>query len=113
MDLSHAELRKSSKSASLVKLQSLLDLALSADAHGDDMQYHEDVRVAIAPTGLYEWLIKVVSMSGVISGEDGEAIGEGGGHGHDEHKKDRDKDEKKQVLGARTFFFRPWPHLWT
>ncbi|ETW75455.1 hypothetical protein HETIRDRAFT_461322 [Heterobasidion irregulare TC 32-1] len=94
LDLSHMELRKSAKSASLVKLQSLLDLALSADAHGDDMLFREDVKVTMATSGLYEWLSKVVNVSGVISTEEGE----NGDGVHEEHKKEKDKDDKKPML---------------
>src|SRR5271154_4260818 len=60
LDLSHTELRKFGKSASIVKLQSLLDLALNTDAHGEDMLFREDVKVTMAGSGLYEWLLKVV-----------------------------------------------------
>ncbi|KAI0067099.1 hypothetical protein BV25DRAFT_1278971 [Artomyces pyxidatus] len=91
LDLSHLELRKSSKTASLVKLQSLLDLSLSTDAHGDDAMFREDLKVVTMPSGLYEWLLKVVNVSGVIGGEDGDWEG-----GHDDHKKE--KDDKKQIL---------------
>ena len=43
LDLAHTELRKTAKALSLVKLQSLLDLALGTDAHGDDAPFREDV----------------------------------------------------------------------
>jgi gamma-tubulin complex component 2 len=78
-----------------VKLQSLLDLALGADTHGDDIPFREDVRVTMATTGLYEWLLRIVNVSGVIGDENDIA-----GDGHDEHhKKGKDKDEKKPLLG--------------
>ncbi|KAI0051581.1 hypothetical protein FA95DRAFT_1587124 [Auriscalpium vulgare] len=93
LDLAHTELRKSSKAASPVKLQSLLDLSLSADAHGDDIVYREDVKVVTMPSGLYEWLLKVVNVSGVIGSEDPESTEAGM---HDDHKKE--KDDKKQIL---------------
>jgi gamma-tubulin complex component 2 len=96
LDLAHTELRKTAKVASLVKLQSLLDLALGTDAHGDDVTFREDVRVTMATTGLYEWLLRIVNVSGVIGDE-----GDFGGDGmHDEHhKKGKEKDEKKPMLG--------------
>ena len=79
-----------------MKLQSLLDLALGTDAHGDDASFREDVRVTMATTGLYEWLLRIVNVSGVI-GDDGDFTGDGV---HDEHhKKGKDKDEKKPMLG--------------
>jgi gamma-tubulin complex component 2 len=96
LDLAHTELRKTAKAASLVKLQSLLDLALGADAHGDDVPFREDVRVTMATTGLYEWLLRIVNVSGVI-GDDGD-FGDGGNDEH--HKKGKERDEKKPMLGS-------------
>ncbi|KAI9454203.1 Spc98 family-domain-containing protein [Russula earlei] len=95
LDLAHTELRKTAKAASLVKLQSLLDLALGADAHGDDVPFREDVRVTMATTGLYEWLLRIVNVSGVI-GEDSDFVGDGGYDEH--HKRGKEKDEKKPML---------------
>lgn len=83
---------------SLVKLQSLLDLALGSDAHGDDMAFREDVRVTMATTGLYEWLLRIVNVSGVI-GDEGDVAGDGGQDEHHNHKKGKEKDEKKPMLG--------------
>jgi hypothetical protein len=93
LDLSHSELRKSSKSASLVKLQSLLDLALNTDAVGEDAMFREDVKVIMANSGLYDWLLKVVRVSGDLDGKDLESVK----GGHEDSKKD--KDDKKQMLG--------------
>ncbi|KAJ8514359.1 hypothetical protein ONZ45_g8077 [Pleurotus djamor] len=96
LDLAHGELRKSAKSASLVRLQSLLEMALNTDVQGEDTLYREDLKVVMSPSGLYEWLIKVVSVNGSISTEEGERDGE---YGHDEPKKekDREKDDKKSM----------------
>lgn len=101
LDLSSTELRKPAKSASLVKLQSLLDLALNSDAEAVDALFREDVKVTMSSSGLYEWLLKVVSVSGAIGEE-----GEGDGHGAEDGKKEKDKerDEKKQqILGMLCF----------
>ncbi|KIK26209.1 hypothetical protein PISMIDRAFT_28596 [Pisolithus microcarpus 441] len=94
LDLAHTELKKPAKSASIVKLQSLLDLSLSSE----DASFREDVKVTMASTGLYEWLLKVISVSGTIGGEEGE--GNHDAAAHEEPKKDRDKDrdEKKALL---------------
>ena len=89
LDLAAPELRKSSKSASVVKLQSLLDLALNIDAIGEDALFREDIRVTIAETGLYDFLLKVVTVSGIVKPEEGGA--------EDEHKKE--KEEKKTMHG--------------
>lgn len=53
------------------------------------------MRVSIASSGLYEWLLKVISVSGVIGGKKGEGVAD------EEAKKDRDreKDDKKPMLG--------------
>ncbi|KAI0260763.1 Spc98 family-domain-containing protein [Gloeopeniophorella convolvens] len=96
LDLAHGELRKTAKTVSLVKLQSLLDLALGSDAHGDDMAFREDIRVTMATTGLYEWLLRIVNVSGAIGDE-----GDGAGDGHEDHhhsKKGKEKDDKKPML---------------
>lgn len=108
LDLGHAELRKSAKSASLVKLQSLLDLALNVDGgggHGESEDvYREDVRVIMAGSGLYEWLLKVVSVSGVIGADEGDGGGAELGQTSEETKKDKDDKDKKQMLGE--IFYR-------
>ena len=87
LDLSANELRKSSKSASVVKMQSLLDLALNSD-QGEDTLFREDIRVTMAESGLYDFLLKVVTVSGVLKTEEG---------GDEETKKE--KEEKKPMLG--------------
>lgn len=62
--------------------------------------FREDVRITMAGSGLYEWLLKVVSVSGVIGGEEGEGIGDSAGAGvHEESKKEKEKDDKKSMLG--------------
>ncbi|EPQ51590.1 gamma-tubulin complex, DGRIP84/SPC97 component [Gloeophyllum trabeum ATCC 11539] len=87
LDLSQSELRKYVKAASVVKLQSLLDMTLSTDMHGDDAMFREDVRVTLASSKLYDWLMKVVNVSGVIGGsEDGQKTPSESA-GHDESKK--------------------------
>ena len=93
LDLANSELRKSSKSASLVKLQSLLDLALNTDALGEDAMFREDVKITMATSGLYDWLLKVVRVSGDIDSKDVD-----GAKGQEESKKD--KDDKKQMMGS-------------
>jgi gamma-tubulin complex component 2 len=99
LDLAHTELRKAAKSASIVKLQSLLDLALNTDVSGEDLLFREDVKV-------------IVSVNGVIGGEEGDAEG---GHVHEEHKKEKEKekekDEKKPMLGDPfRFYVRRFAH---
>lgn len=72
MDLASSELRKPAKGVSLVKLQSLLDLSLNS---GESFSYKEDVKVTMANSGLYEWLLKVVSVSGALGGDAEELAG--------------------------------------
>ncbi|KZT06643.1 uncharacterized protein LAESUDRAFT_146540 [Laetiporus sulphureus 93-53] len=101
LDLSHSELRRPAKGASLVKLQSLLDLALNTDTQGEDAMFREDVCVTMATSGLYEWLIDVLREHGVIGEDTGKRTD---AHSREESKKDRDKDEKKslQAIDALT-----------
>lgn len=72
LDLSASELRKPAKAASLVKLQSLLDLAVRnpASSSSNDL-YKDDLKVTMQSQGLYEWLLKIVSKTGGFS-DDGE-----------------------------------------
>ncbi|KAJ7581207.1 gamma-tubulin complex, DGRIP84/SPC97 component [Mycena floridula] len=99
LDLTSSELRKSAKSASIVKLQSLLDLALNADSNPvslndphatSDGMFKEDVKIVLMTSGLYDWLLKVVSVSGVIGGDEGEDA-------HAQEPK-KEKDDKKALL---------------
>ncbi|EIW87341.1 hypothetical protein CONPUDRAFT_45986 [Coniophora puteana RWD-64-598 SS2] len=107
LDLAGSELRKPAKSASLVKMQSLLDLALAGYGGGEGGQgddgsggmYKEDVKVTLASNALYEWLLNVINVSGVIVGETGEGDGDGGvGEEHQKKEKEKEKDDKKNIL---------------
>ncbi|KAH7105791.1 Spc97/Spc98 [Auriculariales sp. MPI-PUGE-AT-0066] len=103
LDLAASELRKSARSANLTKLQSLLDLALKDD--GNPELCREDIKVTMATSGLYEWLLKVVSVSGALEGGDS---GTGGWDANavdiaDDAAKDakeREKDKDKKPLVA-------------
>ena len=79
-----------------MKLQSLLDLALNTDAVGEDAMFREDVKVTMAASGLYDWLLKVVRVSGDLDKDL-----DGTKSGHEDSKKD--KDDKKQMLGERVY----------
>lgn len=103
LDISHVELRKSVRSVSLPKLQSLLDISLSLDTGGYHHTlgagewYKDEVKVTMASSGLYDWLLKIVSVNGVIGGDEGDhALGADTGH---DDKKDKDDKDKKQLLG--------------
>ncbi len=53
----------------------------------------------MATSGLYDWLLKVVSVSGAIGGEGDElAVAAAGAEAVDEGGKDKEK-EKKQLQG--------------
>ena len=103
LDLASSELRKSARSANLTKLQSLLDLAIRDD--GNPELCREDIRVSMSTSGLYEWLLKVVSVSGALdSGADGS-----GGSAWDAHAmdiaddataKDKEREKEKKPLVA-------------
>ena len=96
MELAGPELRKVSKVASLVKLQSLLDLALNMNFSGDEVayKYKEDVKVTLAPTGLYDWLLKIVSKGGPGFGMDDNAADV------IESPGERDKDKRRKCKNS-------------
>ncbi|KAJ3982332.1 Spc98 family-domain-containing protein [Lentinula detonsa] len=96
LDLSVNELRKSTRSPSLVKLQSLLELTLNTEEREDTM-FREDVKVVMAGSGLYDWLMKIISTGGIGS----ERVGEGEIGNLNEEKKDH-KDDKKPLLASDT-----------
>ncbi|KAL0958818.1 hypothetical protein HGRIS_014137 [Hohenbuehelia grisea] len=98
LDLSSSELRKSAKSASVAKLQNLLDLALNTDAQGEDALFREDLKVVLATSGLYEWLVKIVETN---ASNDKDGLPDVGQHHmQQEHKKEKEKekDDKKPML---------------
>lgn len=65
LDLAASELRKPSKSASLVKLQSLLDLAVrNPSSSSSNDPYKDDLKITMFSQGLYDWLMKIVSKTG-------------------------------------------------
>lgn len=65
LDLAHSELKKQSKQASIVKLQSLLDLAVRNPASSSSNDpYKDNLKVTMASQGLYDWLLKIVSRTG-------------------------------------------------
>jgi len=99
LDLSAPELRKGSRATSIVKLQSLLDLALANDARGEDTLYKEDVKVTMAESGLYDFLLKVVNVSGVVDGEEKGGLEEQHQQQQAEKgKKDKDDKDKKGMI---------------
>lgn len=59
---------------------------------GDDALFREDVKVTMAESGLYDFLMKVVTVTGAVK-EEGQP-----GHGEKETKKE--KEEKKPMQGA-------------
>ena len=72
LDLASSELRKPAKAASLVKLQSLLDLAVRNPASSSSNDPNkDDLKVTMQSQGLYDWLMKIVSRTGSMN-EDGE-----------------------------------------
>lgn len=103
LDAAHTELRKSARTASREKLQSLLEVSLNTDgcsyAPEGEPTFKDDVKIDMANSGLYEWLMKIVSVNGDLGGE---ANGEIGAEmGRDESKKStRDDKDKSKLIGA-------------
>lgn len=72
LDLSKSELtRKAAKTVSIVKLQSLLDLAVRNPASSSSNDpYKDNLKVTMASQGLYDWLLKIVTHT--AANENGE-----------------------------------------
>ncbi|CUA73283.1 Spindle pole body component alp4 [Rhizoctonia solani] len=126
LDLAHLELRKPPKSANLVKLQSLLDLAISGpeepsgfgsasvvsgvggfgasssatESMVDTPSFREDVKISMASSGLYEWLLKVVSVSGAIDDTGGAGNEEQFAASRSRKSKDGKDDKEKKKKSA-------------
>jgi hypothetical protein len=64
LDLSLSEFSKASRAASLVKLQSLLELTLRTSGGPVAETYRDNVRVVMASQKLYDFLNTVVNQSG-------------------------------------------------
>ena len=117
LDIAAQELRKPVKAASAQKLQTLLSVALNTDGvmfpqdeAGAGGMFRDDVRMVLQSTGLYEWLLKVVSVKGAVVGDD-EAMGtemgsEEGGERRKDKTKDKDKDKDKKVLNGKLSILR-------
>lgn len=83
----------------MVKLQSLLDLAVRNPASSSSNDaYKDDLKVSIQSTGLYEWLLKIVSKTGGGMTDDGE-LDFGAGGIDDGDAASRKSDKEKVVLG--------------
>lgn len=69
LDLSLSEFGKSSRNASLVKLQSLLELTLRTSGGPVGEAFKDNVRVVMAGQKLHDFLNAVVNQSAELSGD--------------------------------------------
>jgi hypothetical protein len=89
LDLAHSELKKTVRSASVSRLQSLLELSLGGqEGEGEG---EGDLKVVLAKEDVYAWLSKVLQVNG--------AIDEGHAPPADQEETKKDKEEKKQFAG--------------
>jgi gamma-tubulin complex component 2 len=96
-DLASHELKKSSKLISLTKLQSLLDLSLrlpGSVAAADP--FKEDVKVQMNDMALTDWLMRIVSVSGL--GED--ALISGVAWAEESPVNQSNDEERKSITGT-------------
>ncbi|KAH8110952.1 gamma-tubulin complex, DGRIP84/SPC97 component [Phellopilus nigrolimitatus] len=107
LDAAHTELRKPSRHASRDKLQSLLDVALNLDgstfAAEGEPTFKEDVKVDMGTSGLYEWLLKIVSVNGVIGGDENGDMGVEMVNEDAKKSKDKDEKDKSKLLAIDAF----------
>ncbi|EJT99710.1 hypothetical protein DACRYDRAFT_55632 [Dacryopinax primogenitus] len=92
LDLSMSDLKKPSRTVSLPKLQALLEVAMNLPDEGVG-GFREDVKLTMAREGLYDWLLKVVAVSGDLGSIGGSAV-------HSEKDKEKDSKDKKDRLIA-------------
>ncbi|WVN88320.1 uncharacterized protein L203_103525 [Cryptococcus depauperatus CBS 7841] len=102
LDLASSELRKPAKSASIVKLQSLLDLAVrNPSSSSSNDPYKDDLKVVMQSQGLYEWLLKIVSQTGSLTEEGG--LDFALGDINDEVGSKKEKERPLVAIDALTF----------
>ncbi|OLL25924.1 Spindle pole body component alp4 [Neolecta irregularis DAH-3] len=111
LDLASHELKKAYKQVSLTKLQSLLDLSIrmpGSIAASDP--FKDDIMVDMNEVGLTEWLMKIMSVSGIS--EDAIPL-DGGWHSGPPGSADKEKDsDKKPISGMSALQFNykvPFP----
>ena len=68
------------------QVEILPDLALNSN-QGEDTLFREDIKVTMAESCLYDFLLKVVTVSGVLKLEEGS-----------EEERKKEKEEKKPTL---------------
>lgn len=99
LDLAASELRKPAKRASILKLQSLLDLAVrNPSSSSSNDPYKDDLKVVMQSQGLYDWLLKIVSKTGSLT-EEGEldfALG-------DIHEEGNKREKERPLIGTFPF----------
>lgn len=96
IDNAASELKKSVKSVSMVKIQSLLYMAITNPASPTSLDPHkDDLRATMATSSLFDWLGKIVNRQGSDSVEEGTMLAAG-----DETK--QNEKGKKELLC--TFF---------
>jgi len=100
LDLAVTEMRKPAKAASLVKLQSLLDLAIRNPASSSSNDpYKDDLKVTMQSQGLYDWLLKIVSRTGGLT-DDGELDFALDGGRNDDDAASKGSDKERVLLGV-------------
>ena len=103
LDVAASELRKPAKAASLVKLQSLLDLSVRNPASSSSNDPYKDaLTVTMQSQGLYDWLSKIVSRTGGLTDEGDLDFGVDGG---DDDAVSRKSDKERALLASDALAF--------
>ncbi|KAK9454496.1 Spc98 family-domain-containing protein [Dipodascopsis uninucleata] len=102
MDVASHELRKPVRNVSSSKLQSLLDLVLRQPGSITAIDpFKEDIVVQLNEVGLTEWLMRIVSVSGL----DPSDLASLQISGNTPAERSSDKDDKKMITGIQALQF--------
>lgn len=110
LDLSLSEFSKASRAASLVKLQSLLELTLRTSGGPVAETYKDNVKVVMASQKLYDFLNTVVNQSGDIQeapDKNGKSKGSEVGGGSVSSSARKPEEKKRELIGEWAVASRP------
>ncbi|KAF8664129.1 hypothetical protein AX16_000819 [Volvariella volvacea WC 439] len=91
----------SDKTCSAAKLQNLLELVLNMEVHqGEEGMFKEDVKITLMQSGVYDFLLKVDSVGGMVVNQNEDGGANGTATIEPEKKKEKHKESSKPLYGS-------------